>query len=268
MLSSCSDGADTLEKQGGQKLTDALSHGNIGNREGTDRMRTEIVYEDKDLLVIHKPAGLATQTARIGQQDVVSELKNYLSSKSGQKGQPYLGIVHRLDQPVEGLLVFAKNKNAAAALTNQLNKQYYAVFCGKPAAAEGELVDYLSKDSAAGRAIIVPEGAAAENGAKRAVLHYKIVKTISTEQGELSLADIEIETGRFHQIRAQMANAGMALLGDEKYADEATKTVARALGATSVALCAYNLAVRQPVTGKQLHFRISPATKAFSFFDL
>lgn len=236
--------------------------------EGTHRMRTEIVYEDKDILVIHKPAGLATQTARIGQQDVVSELKNYLSSKSGQKGQPYLGIVHRLDQPVEGLLVFAKNKNAAAALTNQLNKQYYAVFCGKPAVAEGELVDYLSKDSAAGRAIIVPEGATAESGAKRAVLHYKIVKTISTEQGELSLADIEIETGRFHQIRAQMANAGMALLGDEKYADEATKTVARALGVTSVALCAYSLAVRQPVTGKQLHFRISPATKAFSFFDL
>lgn len=268
MLSSYPDRADTLGKQGGHKLTDALSHENIGNRKGTDRMRTEIVYEDKDLLVIHKPAGLATQTARIGQQDVVSELKNYLSSKSGQKGQPYLGIVHRLDQPVEGLLVFAKNRNSAAALSNQLNKQYYAVFCGKPAAAEGELVDYLSKDSATGRAIIVPEGEAADCGAKRAVLHYRIMKTSSTEQGELSLADIEIGTGRFHQIRAQMANAGMALLGDEKYADGATKEISRALGVTSVALCAYSLAVRQPATGKLLHFQIHPATKAFSFFDL
>lgn len=236
--------------------------------EGTDRMRTEIVYEDKDLLVIHKPAGQATQTARIGQQDVVSELKNYLSSKSGQKGQPYLGIVHRLDQPVEGLLVFAKNKNAAAALANQLNKQYYAVFCGKPAAVEGELVDYLFKDSATGRAVIVPEGEAAGSGAKRAVLHYRTIKTITTEPGELTLADIEIETGRFHQIRAQMANAGMALLGDEKYADEVTRRISHALGVTSVALCAYSLAVRQPVTGKLLHFQIQPATKAFSFFDL
>ena len=102
-------------------------------------MKTQIVYEDNDIVVINKPAGLATQTARVGQPDVVSELKNYLRS-------PYLGIIHRLDQPVEGLLVFAKNKRAAAALSTQLqstegvlNKQYYAVFCGKPAAEKGRL---------------------------------------------------------------------------------------------------------------------------------
>ena len=74
-------------------------------------MKTEMIYEDKDLLVIRKPAGLATQSAGVGQADVVSELKNYLARTSGSKGQPYLGIIHRLDQPVEGLLVFAKNKN-------------------------------------------------------------------------------------------------------------------------------------------------------------
>ena len=237
-------------------------------------IETRILYEDEALLVCHKPAGIATQTARIGQRDMVSEVTGYLAGKQGAgRGVPYVGVIHRLDQPVEGILVFAKDKKAAGELSRQMaademGKYYQAVVCGKEIPAEGELVDYLSKDSAAGRAIIVPEGAIAGSGAKRAVLHYKIVKTISTEQGELSLADIEIETGRFHQIRAQMANAGMALPGDEKYADEATKTVARALGVTSVALCAYSLAVRQPVTGKQLHFRISPATKAFSFFDL
>ena len=113
-------------------------------------MRTEILYEDEDVLVIHKPAGLPTQTAKVGQPDAVSELKNYLAKKSGSKGQPYLGIIHRLDQPVEGLLVFAKNKNAAAALTSQLqkkseglNKQYQAIVCGKLPAEEGTLVDYL-----------------------------------------------------------------------------------------------------------------------------
>ena len=100
-------------------------------------MRTKIIYEDNHIIIVHKPAGLATQTSHIGQQDVASELKNYLA-KIGQSvdgkrtsEQPYLGIIHRLDQPVEGLLVFAKTKEAAAKLTKQLsagtlNKQYYA----------------------------------------------------------------------------------------------------------------------------------------------
>ena len=114
-------------------------------------MKTKIVYEDREILVVQKPAGLATQTARIGQPDVVSELKGYLAdqqrksmqSKTAARGEIYLGIVHRLDQPVEGLLVFAKTKPVAAALTKQLssgilNKQYYAVICGKPLSKEGE----------------------------------------------------------------------------------------------------------------------------------
>ena len=120
-------------------------------------MRTEILYEDKIIMVIRKPAGLAVQSARIGQPDVVSELKSHLAKlpDTGRlgpgKGEPYLGIVHRLDQPVEGVLVFAKEKKAAAALTKQLsdgtlNKHYYAVLCGYPAVAEGELVDYLRKE--------------------------------------------------------------------------------------------------------------------------
>ena len=102
-------------------------------------MKTEILYEDNSILVIRKPAGLAVQSAGIGQPDVVSELKSYLAKlpSAGRpgKGEPYLGIVHRLDQPVEGLLVFAKDKKAAAALSKQLtegalNKHYYAVLCG------------------------------------------------------------------------------------------------------------------------------------------
>ena len=102
-------------------------------------MRTEILYEDKSIVVVRKPAGLAVQSAGIGQPDVVSELKSYLAKLPGAvrsgKGEPYLGIVHRLDQPVEGLLVFAKDKKAAAALSKQLtegalNKHYYAVLCG------------------------------------------------------------------------------------------------------------------------------------------
>jgi len=121
-------------------------------------LRTKIIYEDAQVLVAYKPAGLATQTSKVGQADMVSELKNYLSAV--QKGKtPYLGVVHRLDQPVEGLLVFAKTKQTAASLTKQLaqgalNKQYYAVICGNPPTEEGELVDYLYKD-AAGKAVVV-----------------------------------------------------------------------------------------------------------------
>ena len=127
-------------------------------------MRTEILYEDKIIMVIRKPAGLAVQSAGIGQPDVVSELKSHLAKlpDTGRlgpgKGEPYLGIVHRLDQPVEGVLVFAKEKKSAAVLTKQLsagtlNKQYYAVLCGYPAVAEGELVDYLRKEGSVAVAV-------------------------------------------------------------------------------------------------------------------
>lgn len=256
-------------------------------------MKTEMIYEDRELLVIRKPAGLATQTAGVGQADVVSELKNYLARSTTVKGQPYLGIIHRLDQPVEGLLVFAKNKNAAAVLTRQLggqgasgllNKQYYAVFCGKPSQKEGVLVDYMYKNTD-GKAVIVenmPRGdgtwgktdarqgsGAAHAASKKAVLRYKLLQTVTAPAGdELSLADISIDTGRFHQIRAQMANAGMALLGDVKYGDESAQNCSHRLGVRSVALCAYKIDFEHPVTGKRLSFQICPETKGFSFFRL
>ena len=249
-------------------------------------MKTQIIYEDKELFVIRKPAGLATQSASVGQADVVSELKNYLVRMNGSKGQPYLGIVHRLAQPVEGLLVFAKNKNIAAALTKQLggqetsglNKQYYAAFCGKPSEKEGELVDYMYKGPD-GKAVVVGKESMTKSSdnhsshvdvaAKQAVLHYRIIQSVTLSTGEeLSLADIHIETGRFHQIRAQMANAGMALLGDAKYGDEEAKACSAKLGIRTVALCAYKLSFIHPVSGKTLCFEIRPETKGFSFFPL
>ena len=169
-------------------------------------MKTEILYEDNSILVIRKPAGLAVQSARIGQPDVVSELKSHLAKlpDTGRlgpgKGEPYLGIVHRLDQPVEGVLVFAKEKKAAAALTKQLsdgtlNKHYYAVLCGYPAVAEGELVDYLRKEGSVAVAVTGREKNFPD--AKIAKLHYSILEKINQPM-PLALADVCIETGRFH----------------------------------------------------------------------
>ena len=222
-------------------------------------MKTRIIYEDKHLLVCYKPAGLATQTAKVGQQDVVSELKNYLK-------QPYLGVIHRLDQPVEGLLVFAKEKQTAAALTARLadgtlNKQYYAVLCGKPDQTEGRLVDYLAKEETTGNAVVVDQDF---GSGKEARLSYRTLGDCVLSTGEtLSLADIHIETGRFHQIRVQMSHAGYPLIGDSRYGNQESLAVSKALLCRNVALCAYHLSVKHPVSGKDLKFTVSPEGRIF-----
>lgn len=231
-------------------------------------MKTEILYEDNQILVIRKPAGLAVQSARIGQPDVVSELKSYLAKQAGAgRGEPYLAVIHRLDQPVEGLLVFAKEKKAAAALTKQLsegtlNKQYYAVLCGYPDHSEGDLVDYLRKE---GNVAVVVTGREKDfPDAKRAGLHYRILEKIQ-QPCPLALADVCIETGRFHQIRVQFAHAGWPLLGDTKYGNGTTQGHASYRG---VALCAYALEFRHPVTGKKMTFRVEPKNPAFDGFAM
>lgn len=225
-------------------------------------MQTKIIYEDEHVLVCHKPAGLATQSGRVGQPDVESELKKYLNRPEGAKREskaqpPYLGVVHRLDQPVEGLLVFAKNKKAAAHLTKQLsegslNKQYYAMVCGQPVKEDGELVDYLVKDGNVARVVT-----GQTEGAKKSVLRYKVVEGAQVPTN-VAILDIRIETGRFHQIRVQMSHAGMPLLGDSKYGTQESATLSRQLGIRNVALCAYAVEFMHPVNGKRLGFNIQP----------
>ena len=253
-------------------------------------MKTKIIYEDQDILVIQKPPGLATQTAKVGQQDVVSELKNYLAEKvpkgqpKGQQkgqpqGEPYLGIIHRLDQPVEGLLVFAKDKRAAAVLTAQLrgekesgtgtlNKFYYGVFCGTAPGASGELIDDLYKDLSGKAMIWEPSGGEKPPQVKRAVLQYSVLQTEKVQNVILSLAKIHISTGRYHQIRAQMSHAGMSLLGDAKYADAATKAISRKLNIKNAALCAFDLEFYHPTTKEKISFQIKPQEEVFSFFSI
>lgn len=218
-----------------------------------------IIYEDKDILVCRKPAGLPTQTAKVAAPDLVSELKNYLA----EKGESYLAVVHRLDQPVEGLLVFAKNKEAAKKLNEQLkqnefNKVYYAAAFNQPPVQEGMLEDYMIKDGS--RAKIVT---ADTPGAKKAVLHYKL---IAIEKGR-ALYEVRLETGRFHQIRAQMAHAGMPLLGDKKYADAAIQIYSEKHGIKNVALCAYKLKLVHPGSGEEMLFVNKPAGEVFQAFQ-
>ena len=232
-------------------------------------MQTQIVYEDEAVLVIRKPAGLATESAGIGQKDVVSELKNYVAKKNPGK-MPYLGIVHRLDQPVEGLLVFAKTKKAAENLTAQLGKgtlkkEYLAVVCGKVPENTGRLVDYLAKEKGMAvvkNAVDAQTGKAADPQAKKAVLTY----TKKAETEKFTLLAVQIETGRFHQIRAQLSHAGFPILGDEKYGSEESKELSREKKIRFTALCAASLSFRHPVTGKFMAFTQAPQNPAFADF--
>lgn len=213
-------------------------------------MRTQIIYEDRDILICHKPAGLATQSAAVSQPDVVSELKNHLAGG-------YVGIVHRLDQPVEGLLVFAVNPRAAAALSRQLaegvlRKRYCALVWGRPPGDSGEMVDYLRKEGSLSRVVSAD---AAE--AKRAVLRYQVRGTQAGAGNHICL-DICIDTGRFHQIRCQLANAGMPILGDQKYGTAESLEESRLLGIRQIALCACEIRLRHPASGQEICHEITP----------
>lgn len=228
-----------------------------------------ILYEDKDIIVCHKPAGIATQTARVGQADMASEITNYLKNARPDSKKPiYVRVIHRLDQPVEGILVFAKNKSAAADLSRQaagerMEKEYLAVVCGKDMPQSGELTDYLVKDGRTNTSRVVPPEV---KDAKKAVLEYEVLEKIPLEKDnlrQLALVRIRLHTGRHHQIRVQMVNAGMPLLGDHKYADEAALAMTKRLGLKEIALCASRLAFEHPGTGKRMQFQITPEGAAF-----
>lgn len=249
-------------------------------------MQLHIVYEDRHLLVLYKPAGVPVQSGKIGAADCVSMLKNYLSEQRGVSGDPYVGVVHRLDQPVEGLVVFALTPKAAAELSRQaagpeMHKNYLAIcrpagdksvdngeqwakLCGKPHENVDNLVenwtrreDYLVKKPREGRAERV---LAQTPGARRAVLFYRVLEL----QKDLGLLEIRLETGRFHQIRVQMAGMSYPLLGDRKYGN--VDNYVDNVDNSPLALCAWKLEFTHPITGKPLIFRHFPTNPAFGRF--
>lgn len=254
-------------------------------------MKTRILYEDKDILVCEKPAGLAVQSGRLSEPDMVSELKNYLAkggrpvvSASGagagvRCGLPagrnpvYLGVIHRLDQPVSGILVFAKTRRAAANLSGQVSdrrmeKTYRAIVMKKdevrwPGSEEGvkqaaedrekiseeySLCDYMVKEAGGGARIAMPD----EKEAKQARLVYRCLD----DRDGRALLEIALKTGRHHQIRLQMAHAGMPLLGDNRYGTEESRRLSQQLGIRSIRLQAVKLCFYHPSTGKKVSYEL------------
>lgn len=242
----------SLRRTGRNTCPFVLECRKIGN--GDFKMKLNIVFEDEHIIVCYKPAGVPTQTARLAEPDMVSLLKNHL------KGA-YVAVVHRLDQPVEGLLVFAKTPPAAKELNKSLQnsdfgKHYKAVLCGIPKERCATLEDYLVKD---GRTNTSRVCTAAEKEAKKAILSYEVLGTENDDEKALSLVNIKLGTGRHHQIRVQMANMGCPIWGDSKY----NTALAQDRKWRQLALCAYRLEFVHPRTKKPMVFEIEPQGEGF-----
>ena len=229
-------------------------------------MNLEILFEDNEIIVCYKPAGIPTQTSKMGEQDMVSILKNYLYKKQTEKKEPYIAVIHRLDQPVEGLLVFAKTPIAAKELNKGLQdagfgKYYKAVLWGIPGKISDTLEDYLVKD---GRSNTSRVGNQNEKDAKKAILTYEVLKTGKDDGGDngkdISLVSVKLDTGRHHQIRVQMANMGCPIWGDAKYNTAAVQD----RRFRQMALCAYKLEFIHPKTKKRMEFEIEPQGEGFT----
>lgn len=175
-----------------------------------------IIYEDNHLLVVEKPVNIPSQQDRTGDKDILTLLKEYIKEEYNKPGNVYLGLVHRLDRPVGGVMVFAKTSKAASRLSEQiregqLGKKYLAVIHGIPPnkSVKG-LVHYLIKDRRKNIVTVVDSSA---KGAQKAVLDYEVLG----QSSDMALVNINLRTGRPHQIRVQFASLGHPLYGDQKY---------------------------------------------------
>lgn len=216
----------------------------------TDMKTPQILYEDNHIIVAVKPENLPVQGDSSGDTDMLTLLKAYIKEKYNKPGNVYLGLVHRLDRPVGGVMVFARTSKAAERLTNAFakklaRKSYAAVVCGKPAQS-GTLECYMRKDERTFSAQVCRKEA---DGAKFASLSY--VKT--AEKGRLSLLDISLKTGRHHQIRLQLSDAGMPIYADHRYNPEFFDDTG-----TNIALFAYSLEIEHPTTHERMRFTKIP----------
>lgn len=175
----------------------------------------EILYEDNHIIVALKPYNIPSQSDKTNDVDMLSLVKEYIKEKYQKPGDVYVGLVHRLDRPVGGVMVFAKTSKAASRLSESIrnksfSKTYLAVVNGRFDDTNGVLEDYLWKDEALNMSKVVSKD---KKNAKLARLTYKVLVT----EKDLSLVKINLETGRHHQIRVQFSNAGHSLYGDQKY---------------------------------------------------
>lgn len=206
-----------------------------------------VLYEDNHLLVVVKPPGAPSQEDQTRDPDMLTLLKADLKRRHNKPGNVFLGLVHRLDRPVGGVMVFAKTSKAASRLSAQIRdrsfeKIYLARVHGCPEPREGVLDHFLVKDQKTNKVHIAQ---ANDPGAKQARLTYRVEQTVD----DISRVRIDLHTGRPHQIRVQMASIGCPLVGDQKYGD-----VSRDKPGDSIALWSYEIRCKHPTRDEQLCF--------------
>lgn len=212
--------------------------------------KLKVIYEDNHIIVVEKIPNVPSQSDKTGDIDMLTMVKQYIKEKYNKPGNVYLGLVHRLDRPVGGIMIFAKTSKAASRLSDQVRekvfkKKYLAVVDGKIENKSGTLEDYLYKDERNNISKVVNKD---KKNAKLAKLDYEVIKY--DEVKKLSLVKVNLHTGRHHQIRVQLSNFGHSIFGDQKYGT-------RGQG-KQIALWAYELTINHPITKEEMTFKDLP----------
>ena len=210
----------------------------------------KVIYEDNHIIVVEKPVNIPSQGDKTGDIDMLTIIKQYLKGKYNKPGNVYLGLVHRLDRPVGGVMVFAKTSKAAARLSEQVRekifkKKYLVIANGKFEETKGVLKDYLLKNEKNNMSKVVKENT---KNAKFAELDYQVLKY--DEELDLSVLKINLHTGRHHQIRVQLSSRNHSIYGDQKYGG-------RGHG-KQICLWAYELTIQHPITKEEMTFKAIP----------
>ena len=210
----------------------------------------KIIYEDNHIIVVEKPVNIPSQEDKTGDADMLTLVKKYIKEKYNKPGEVYLGLVHRLDRPTGGVMVFAKTSKAASRLSEQVRnkdfiKKYLCIIDGKMEKNEDTLRDYLYKNEKNNMSRIANKN---EKNAKEAILDYKVIKY--NEEINLSVVEVTLHTGRHHQIRVQFSSRNHSLYGDQKYGT-------RGKG-KQLALWAYSLSILHPISKERMEFKAYP----------
>ncbi len=215
-----------------------------------NEINLKVIYEDNHIIVVEKPANIPSQGDKTGDLDMLTIIKAYLKEKYNKPGNVYLGLVHRLDRPVGGVMVFAKTSKAASRLSEQVRekvfkKKYLVIVNGKFKEKKGTLKDYLLKNERLNKSRVVEEGT---KNSKYAELDYEVLKY--DKEQNLSLLKIDLHTGRHHQIRVQLSSRDHSIYGDAKYNGRGS--------ARQLYLWAYELTIQNVISKEEMTFTSIP----------
>ena len=210
----------------------------------------KVLFEDNHIIVVEKPVNIPSQGDKTGDEDMLSIIKTYIKEKYNKPGDVYLGLIHRLDRPTGGVMVFAKTSKSASRLSEQvrekqIEKKYLCIVDGKLENEKGTFKDYLLKNERTNTSKVVSKDT---KNSKEAILDYEVVKY--NEETNLSLVKIKLHTGRHHQIRLQFSSRNHSLYGDQKYGT-------RGRG-KQLCLWAYSLSFIHPVKKERMSFEDYP----------